>query len=650
MFNNMKVKVKLGLSFGIVTVLFAIAVVVTLLAVGVVKQNSIQVQSESLPYALLAEDISYNIVEVQQWLTDVSATHDAEGYQKAEIAARQAKDGLSKFQQMYAKENNKDALGRIEALDQAFDEFYRMGKVMADIYVKKGVEKGNQIMANFDQKAQSLATLVHALKEEQTSEARQMAEGIVASVAKAEKVLIYFGIIAVLLSALFAFFITRAITHPLLKAVQFCNRLSQGDLDLDIAVSGKDETGQLLNSMKRMVTNLKDTVAVAKQISEGDLTAEVKILSDRDTLGQSLEVMVSSLRERAQIATLISQGNLETKVKILSRRDALGQALGSMVAKMRAVVSDVKSAAENVGAGSQQMASTSEEMSQGAAEQAASAEEASASMEQMSANIKQNAENALTTEKIALKSAADAEEGGHAVAETVTAMKQIAEKISIIEEISRQTDLLALNAAIEAARAGEHGKGFAVVASEVRKLAERSQTAAGEISNLSSSSVDVAEKAGGMLVKLVPDIQKTAELVQEIAAASREQSSGTEQINSALQQLDQVIQQNASSSEEMASASEQLASQAEYLRGSIGFFKLILSERPQKTPTSEDDKREAVEPIKKESKAAVPSKPKEASHKHESEKTQSNNLTGFLFNMDKNSDNEKVLDREFERY
>ncbi|WP_235264124.1 methyl-accepting chemotaxis protein, partial [Geoalkalibacter ferrihydriticus] len=206
--------------------------------------------------------------------------------------------------------------------------------------------------------------------------------------------------------------------------------------------------------------------------------------------------------------------------------------------------------------------------------QAAAAEEASSSMEQMAANIRQNADNAMQTEKIAAKSAQDARQGGEAVGKTVTAMKQIADKISIVEEIARQTNLLALNAAIEAARAGEHGKGFAVVAAEVRKLAERSQTAAAEISDLSGSSVEIAEQAGKMLTQMVPDIQKTAELVQEIAAASKEQDAGAEQVNKAIQQLDQVIQQNASASEEMASTSEELSSQAEQLQQAIAYFKV----------------------------------------------------------------------------
>ncbi len=281
----------------------------------------------------------------------------------------------------------------------------------------------------------------------------------------------------------------------------------------------------------------------------------------------ALNLITSNARE-------VAQGNLTVVIKKRSEQDELMQALGEMVEKLKVVVREVQAAADNVAAGSQELSSTAQQMSQGATEQAASAEEISSSMEEMTSSIKQNADNSVQTEKIAIKSAADAKEGGKAVAETVSAMKEIATKISIIEEIARQTNLLALNAAIEAARAGEHGKGFAVVASEVRKLAERSQSAAGEISNLSTRSVQVAETAGGMLNKMVPDIQKTAELVQEISASSREQDTGAEQISRAIQQLDSVIQQNASASEEMASTSEELSGQAEQLKESISFFRI----------------------------------------------------------------------------
>ncbi|WP_031385701.1 methyl-accepting chemotaxis protein [Desulfonatronum thiodismutans] len=272
----------------------------------------------------------------------------------------------------------------------------------------------------------------------------------------------------------------------------------------------------------------------------------------------------------------LSEGELDAKLDVDQKDEIgmLGKAMQEMQGKLREIVGEVKSASENVASGSEQLSASAEQMSQGATEQAAAVEEVSSSMEEMTANIKQNADNAAQTEKIALQAAKDAQEGGQAVSQTVTAMKQIAEKISIIEEIARQTNLLALNAAIEAARAGDAGKGFAVVAAEVRKLAERSGSAATEISELSRSSVQVAEQAGEMLVKIVPDIQRTAELIQEINAASREQSIGVEQINKAVQQLDQVIQQNASAAEEMASTSEELSSQAEELQATMAFFKM----------------------------------------------------------------------------
>lgn len=275
------------------------------------------------------------------------------------------------------------------------------------------------------------------------------------------------------------------------------------------------------------------------------------------------------------VTNQIAAGDLTLKMDLeVKNPQSVYAAMKKMVENLQEVVMNVTSASHNVASGSQELSSSSEEMSQGATEQAAAAEEASSSMEQMAANIRQNADNAMQTEKIAVKSAEDAKRGGESVAKTVSAMKNIADKISIIEEIARQTNLLALNAAIEAARAGEHGKGFAVVAAEVRKLAERSQNAAAEISELSSSSVEVAEQAGEMLSKMVPDIQRTAELVQEISAASKEQDTGAEQVNQAILQLDQVIQQNASASEEMASTSEELSSQAEQLQDTISFFKI----------------------------------------------------------------------------
>ncbi|GAK55036.1 methyl-accepting chemotaxis sensory transducer [Candidatus Vecturithrix granuli] len=296
------------------------------------------------------------------------------------------------------------------------------------------------------------------------------------------------------------------------------------------------------------------------------------------------------------IAQRMTEGDLSAEIA-LQQRDEIGilaGALHTMIARFREVVSDVKQAAYNVSAGSQDMSANASEISQGATAQAAASEEASSSMQQMVANIRQNADNAVQTETIAAKAAVDAQESGEAVVKAVKAMQEIAQKISIIEDITSQTRMLSLNATIEAARAQEHGKGFAVVASEVRSLAERSRQAAAAIIDLTNSGVVLAEQAGEMLRKLVPDIQKTAELVQEIRAASHEQNTGAEQINKAIQQLDHVTQQNSSSSEEMAATAEELAAQAEQLQRTVAFFKTGATTRIETEPSSETTIRSVI--------------------------------------------------------
>ncbi|MDA9435726.1 methyl-accepting chemotaxis protein [Bradyrhizobium sp. CCBAU 51627] len=339
-----------------------------------------------------------------------------------------------------------------------------------------------------------------------------------------------------------AIWIALNISRSLTQAVGLADAVALGDLSHKIEASSNDEIGDLLKSLSAMTVNLNKTAAVANAIAQGNLTVEATPLSDKDTLGLALERMVEKLRQ---------------------------------------IVSEALTAAQNVSAGSQELSASAEQLSQGATEQASSAEEASSSMEEMASNVKQNADNANQTEKIAAQSAKDAEASGAAVGRAVNAMQTIAEKITIVQEIARQTDLLALNAAVEAARAGEHGKGFAVVASEVRKLAERSQAAAAEIGTLSGETVKVAQDAGAMLAKLVPDIKKTAELVEEITAACREQDVGSAQINQAIQQLDKVGQQNASASEQVSSTSEELASQAEQLQATIAYFRIEQSGKEQ---------------------------------------------------------------------
>lgn len=292
------------------------------------------------------------------------------------------------------------------------------------------------------------------------------------------------------------------------------------------------------------------------------------------SLTRSLTNRIERLNKFAQ---KVAVGDLTETLEVGLGRDEVGQlmvAVNGMVERLREVVEQVRGISGIVGEASRGVQASTQQLTQGASEQAAATSETSASMEEMNANIQQNAQNAKTTEAIAVQAAADARDGGEAVTETVRAMSDIAQKIGIIEEIAYQTNLLALNAAIEAARAGDHGRGFAVVASEVRKLAERSQAAAAEIAGVSQKSTDVAAKAGEKLKKMVPDIVRTAGLVQEIAAASNEQAAGVAQTNRALQQLDGVTQQNASTTEELAATAEDLASRAEELERAVAFFQV----------------------------------------------------------------------------
>jgi len=448
--------------------------------------------------------------------------------------------------------------------------------------------------AALDEAISKMRTAVHAIEpavEKIANESKQAAEAKTLWTAeearKNSNRAVWIGFGAIVAGLALAFLIARAISLPLRKAAEISDALSRGDLSVEIEVAGKDETGRLLESMRNMVRKIGEIMGDIDTLSNEALKGNLSHRADAakyegdfekivDGMNKTLDAVVDPLKMAAKNVHMIAKGKIPSEITAEYRGDfnEIKASLNNMIRNLTRFIVNVQDAAYQVASGSNQLSSVSERLSQGASEQAASAEEASASMEQMAANIRQNADNAMATEKIAVKAAADAEEGGNAVDKTMKAMKEIAVKISIVEEIARQTDLLALNAAIEAARAGDHGKGFAVVASEVRKLSERSQGAAGKIAELSTTSVEIAVAAGAMLNEIVPNIKKTAELVQEISMASSEQNAGASQINGAIQQLDQIIQQNATAAEEMASTSEELSSQAEQLRAAVDFFKI----------------------------------------------------------------------------
>ncbi len=606
--HNIKIGIRLGLGFSIILFFFCIAGFIMVLELNVVNKNSAQIEDESLPYALLAKDMAFGVVQVQQWLTDVSATHDPAGYDDAEEAANRFREGLTKFDQLFERNHDTPSLEQLEDLETAFEQYYEEGKVMVNAYLTRGIEAGNKIMKDFDNTAEALERKMEDFKNTQVNEAGSMIKAIVDAVSNVRRVMLSLSGLVIVLSLATAFFITRSITLPVNGLVSILKNIAKGDLSQNINIYQKDEIGILADALRGMVTNLKATAQMAEQIAKGNLTVSVNVLSEKDVLGNALTDMVNRLQD---------------------------------------IVRDVKTAAENVASGSQALSAGSTEMSQGTTEQAAAAEQASSSMEQMTANIRQNSDNAMQTEKIALKAAQDVQESGSAVIDTGLAIRKIAKKISIIEEIARQTHMLSLNATIEAARAEEYGKGFGVVASEVRALAERSQTAVVEIMELADTTLTVGEKAAEMLTNLVPDIQKTAELVQEITVASREQHSGAEQNNRAIQQLDQVIQQNVSSSEELASTAEELAAQSEHLQGAIEFFKVDDSGQ-KRSGAGEQKKADHMQHFLK-------SKPLTTRrHKHNDERKeveQSDEMSvGYDFDLRKFGDGRDEGDSEFERF
>jgi methyl-accepting chemotaxis protein len=530
------IKLKLGITFLVVILLSAVSAAFAISGLGNLRDSVDNLADGAAQELSLSQESALNLLAlVRAEKNLIMANNQSQAQEYAEQIQKLRQEGVATHEKLAAVVQG-DAKPKLEAFKASWQQWLPVqDKILSLMTNTEGRDQaeeisegeGRNLVKQAEGQLEEIVAVSRAFMEQSKTDAESDYED--------ERLMLLSAVAASLLIATGAgVWISLAISRGLGQAVQLANAVAIGDLDQTIAVKSNDEIKDVVDALNTMTANLRTTAAVADTIANGDLTVEAKSLSDRDTLGHALERMLE---------------------------------------KLRSVVSEALSAADNVSAGSQELSSSAEELSQGATEQASAAEEASSSMEEMASNIKQNADNATQTEKIARQSSADAQASGEAVGRAVDAMQTIAEKITIVQEIARQTDLLALNAAVEAARAGEHGKGFAVVASEVRKLAERSQAAAAEIGTVSSQTVKVAREAGEMLTKLVPDIKRTAELVSEISAACREQDIGSDQINQAIQQLDKVTQQNASASEQMSATSEELAAQAEQLQSSIAYFR-----------------------------------------------------------------------------
>ncbi|MFT3905949.1 MAG: methyl-accepting chemotaxis protein [Steroidobacteraceae bacterium] len=593
---NLKVSTRLTIAFGVVLLLLAAVIGVSILRMQKINQSVDEITEVNNAETRSATDLRAEAYQIALDVRDLILNEDAQILKSESDDLQQT---FGKFEALLAKlgtqfsataasDEEKQLLDKVRS---SYAEVRTAGTKVAELGVaNRNREAAAFMKSDFSPRNQLMRKQCEQLVEVEDRQNDAAAATATRTAAQARTMILSLGVAAVLLAVFAGVLVTRSILKQLGGepdyAASVLQAVAAGDLSVTVKTRRDDETSMLF-AVRSMIDRLRQVIdgqsRVVQAANRGDFKARVDLnglAGFQQEMGAGLNQLAATVGESVddvkRVMKALSEGDLSQTIG-KSYESAFGEMkeyANNTVLQLSSIIGEINAAAQALAGAAEEVSATSQSLSQASSEQAAGVEETSASIEEMTASIAQNTENAKVTDSMATKAASEAAEGGEAVRSTVTAMKQIAQKIGIIDDIAYQTNLLALNAAIEAARAGEHGKGFAVVAAEVRKLAERSQVAAQEIGTVASGSVELAEKAGTLLAEIVPSIKKTSDLVQEISAASQEQSSGVGQINAAVTQLSQTTQQNATASEELAATAEEVSNQAEQLQETMRFFKV----------------------------------------------------------------------------
>ena len=548
----MKIQTRLIVAFGTILAFLVVFFAFAYVSSSHIKKSAELVKNETMVFTSYALEMKRDVIQIQQWFSDISATRALDGLDDGFAEAEKSRNAFleksSRFKEMFIRENDRENLKNMEEIEKALGAYYQQGTEMAQAYIDKGPAAGNKIMGAFDEVAENIANKVDPFVEQQLTE--QNGE-MVATISAINNLilgaLISFFLISATIVAI-VIKVSRSIAHPMIRTVDMLQEMEKGHLTSRLALDRHDEIGQMADSLDSFADNLQNEIVVGLQeLATGDLRFEAKPKDDRDVIGNSMQKAFADLNR---------------------------------------IVHEILAATEQIAAGAGQVADSSQALSQGATESAASLEQITSSMTEMASQTSTNAENAGQANQLAAQTRDAAEKGNAQMQNMVGAMdeineagKSISKIIKVIDEIAFQTNLLALNAAVEAARAGKHGKGFAVVAEEVRNLAARSAKAAKETAELIEGSVqktgagaEIANQTAESLSEIVLSVAKVTDLIGEISAASNEQKEGISQVTQALGQIDQVTQTNTASAEEGAAAAEELSSQAVHLKGLMGTF------------------------------------------------------------------------------